>query len=177
MNEPLIAFGSFEKFKVISSNINVHRELTPYILEAQIVDLRKLLGQEFYYDLIKNKNQEQYIKLIYGTEYTLEGSVNPLLFYGIEAYLCYKTYARYVTGSNIKSTPSGMVKKVDPNSEPASKTELQLLSDQANSMAIVYEEDILRYLGHHKTSYPLWQTNYCGSNNKGGSRSRITAVG
>src|SRR5690606_33172901 len=101
--------------------------------------------------------------------------------------------AKYVINANVKSTATGFKIKNDNDSENPSFKELQMKSDQANSMAMVYECDIKTYLFHNRVLYPVIDqainvsgcANACGSiwkdslfyNNKGGSRSRITAVG
>jgi hypothetical protein len=48
----LITLANIQDVKSISLNVNETKQLSPYILEAQNFDLRELIGDAFYLDLI-----------------------------------------------------------------------------------------------------------------------------
>ena len=50
----LITLANIQDVKSISLNVNETKQLSPYILEAQNFDLRELLGDAFYLDLISD---------------------------------------------------------------------------------------------------------------------------
>ena len=106
----LITLANIQAVKSISLNINESKQLNPYILEAQNFDLRELLGDTFYLDLIADfialPSLTKYSLLFNGGEYTYQNEK----YYvdGIKQFLVYSTYARYVVNSGVISTATGI---------------------------------------------------------------------
>ncbi len=70
----LITLANIQDVKSISLNVNETKQLSPYILEAQNFDLRELLGDAFYLDLIADfsalPSLDKYDLLFNGGQYT-----------------------------------------------------------------------------------------------------------
>lgn len=154
----LITLADFTPYVDITSNIDVVRNLEPYILQAQQMDLRPLIGEEFYHDLITNPTAEKYIELINGVIYTPTNSTLAVKYEGLKAMLVYWTYARYLTKANIKSTMSGFVRKETQYSEPLRPDELARLASDARSMAMSYEYGLDLFLRFKTGVYPAYKS-------------------
>lgn len=172
----LITLANIQAVKSISLNINESKQLNPYILEAQNFDLRELLGDTFYLDLIADfialPSLTKYSLLFNGGEYTYQNEKYYLD--GIKQFLVYSTYARYVVNSGVISTATGMVAKTNQYSEKVDEKTIMRLSTQARSGATFCEENIIKYLERNKSSYPLFK---CENNAKFTNGIKIRNIG
>jgi hypothetical protein len=154
----LITLSDIKNYKPISSNINTANKLDVYISEAQHMDLRPLLGDPFYYDLLKDfegsPSLNKYQDLYNGCEYQIGNYT--FKHEGLKPILAYLTYSRFIISSNDEPTPFGQVQKTNPYSQPVPDKTLQSKSDQAKSGAFSYWEQTLKYLNHNYKKYPLW---------------------
>ncbi len=90
------------------------KEFERFIREAQEFDLKDLLCEDFYYDLLKKSTEDPYLNILPGKEYEHDGKT----YYheGLEAVLAYFSYARFILKGNVVSTSHGfVVKKQDAN--------------------------------------------------------------
>jgi hypothetical protein len=167
----LISISDFTGYPAISANVNVVKKLDPYITEAQRFDLLPILGQEFYWDLIRDfeasPSLADYDELFNGSEYT----VNNITYKheGLKPALIYFTYARYRMNANEEETATGLVTKNNPYSEPASEKAITRRVDQARSAAFAYMEPVIKFLNDKYLDYPLW-TKECKTGNKRSTR-------
>lgn len=170
----LITIADFSGLPAISGNTNVLKKLTPYIKEAQELDLLPILGQEFYWALIADfdgsPSLATYDDLFNGSSYTLSG--HTYKHQGIKLALCYYAYARYRMNANEEETATGIVTKNNPYSEPASEKTIARRVDQARSAAFAYMEPVIKFLNDNSDDYPLWNCEK-GTNKRG---KRITGV-
>jgi len=60
------------KHREISKNVRTTK-INPFIEDSQFLDLKPLLGDAFYVDLIKNQTEVKYIELLDGKEYDYDG--------------------------------------------------------------------------------------------------------
>jgi hypothetical protein len=155
----LINISDIVAFKPLSLNINVAKFLDPYIIEAQEFDLKPVLGDPLYLDLLNNIGD--YVNLFEPFEYVWQGY--NYKHEGIKASLIYFTYARYLANANQHSTSSGMVTKLNEFSTPIDDRTTSRLIKQAQSGAIAYQEQYLTYLCRFSTEYPLYNVG-CRSN-------------
>ena len=155
----LITLANIQAVKSISLNINESKQLTPYILEAQNFDLRELIGDAFFLDLVTdflaNPSLSIYSLLFNGGTYTYGGETYHLD--GLKLYLIYSTYARYLSNSNVISTASGLVHKTNQYSESVTEKTISRLVSQARSSAVFCENNIKDYLSRFKSNYPLYK--------------------
>lgn len=156
---PVITVTDIKKYKGITSNLNVEKDLIPHIIEAQEFDIVPMLGQSFWLDIyddyFSSPSLQKYSDLFNGCRYTVNGETfeNP----GLEAVIVYHAYARYVAKGNSISTPFGMVQKQNQYSEPLSEKAIQRISEQSRSGAMVYQNRVLRYLNEKSSDYPLFK--------------------
>src|SRR4051812_15981545 len=112
VNTVLITKNDFKDIRKISQNISLEK-LNPYILEAQEFDLKPILGQELYYDLVADYDSspslEKYFDLYHGSTYTCGNST--YTHNGLVPAICYFAYSRYVLDAGITDTPSGLKQK------------------------------------------------------------------
>jgi hypothetical protein len=126
-------------------------EFDRFIREAQEFDLKPLLGDEFYFDLLKNQLIDPYDKIIAGTEYT--HNENTYYHEGLNAVLSYFTYARFILKSNAVSTSHGIVTKKTPNSEPISQSEKKDLYYSHRQDANTLFESVVKYMNRNNINY------------------------
>ena len=150
----LITLADFAPYAELSSNIE-QKAIDPYILQAQISDLKPVLGDIFYQDLVVNFANANYQELLNGKLYTVPNANYQAKFEGIKPMLCYWSYARYVKRASFKPTMSGMVAKTTQFSEPLSESTLLRLANESMSMAGVYQQGLEMFLYYNRASYPV----------------------
>lgn len=171
----LITLAQLQQYKGITSNIDTAKALTPYIIEAQELDLRPFLSDEFYLDLLDDFEASPsltvYSDLYNGVNYTYNSRTyrND----GLVTLLVHYTYARYLNYANVHNTRYGFVQKTNEFSENISEATRARMIAQAKSQAVVYQERVKDYLDRNRTLYPLWKT---GINRRQGGI-KLIAVG
>ena len=155
-NELLITEEDFKKYRPLPAQGFRFDELFPFILEAQRGWLRKtVLGEELYYAMEQNRTTSPYPDLINGVAYTYED--NTVYYYGLVPALVYYSWALFMRGNNMKITRSGNKTKSKSNSEDAS-AELQAAEyNKAMNNALMYANEVRRYLQKNNTTYPLYE--------------------
>lgn len=152
----LITISDIQALKPISSNVDTTKKLNTFILEAQQFDLKELMGNAFYLDFINDFSSSPslpvYSSLWNGSEFTCGSKT--YRHEGLKSVLIYLSYARYVLNSNTDATATGTVHKKEEYSEHVSDKTVQRLYDQAYSGALVYWEDVKRYLDSQE--FELW---------------------
>lgn len=127
-------------------------------MSAQQVDLRNLLGNALYTDLIRDFQESPSLPL-YGDLWNGSNWICGDKTYshlGLKTMLCLFAYARYVVNSNLDSTYSGTQLKENQYSTNAEDKALIRLHDNTRSEALAYWADIERYLCDNSEDYPLW---------------------
>ena len=125
------------------------------IEEAQIKDIKTVLGDALYWDFVNNITLPKYALLLNGGTY-LNCENNTVSFEGIKKALAYYAYARIIE-SNIAVTRYGAVQKKVDLSEPIPTTTIARASAQNISMAVVYMNEVASFLDKMKEDYPLWK--------------------
>jgi hypothetical protein len=171
----LISLTDIQEYKPISSNIDATKKLNPFIKEAQQFDLRPILGDEFYLDLVADieasPSLTKYADLWNGNTFTVGSDTYENA--GLKVVLVYYAYARYLNRANTNQTAFSVVQKNNPNSESISEAALARLVGQATSGAKDYEARIKFYLDNNASLYPLYT---CQNDNRRTGGIRITAV-
>jgi hypothetical protein len=165
-----------ETILITQDDIKVYRptaeldqeRIVPYIREAQILDLKPVLNDVFYYDFVKRFNDSEdakyavYQSLLNGKEYTYSGDT--YFFDGLKPMLCYYALARFVSGNPINITRAGIVVKTNQQSQPADASVIRAAVNELRSSAMFYQNDVVKFLERNPTDYPLWQTEGADSN-------------
>jgi len=128
-----------------------------FIDEAQLLDLKPLVGESLYQEIILNP--ANYQDLLNNVTYNYNGS--EVTSCGLKRVLIHFAFARYVMNGNLIDTPFGMVEKQfqdGKNIERTSKKELYKYNQQ---IAFQYWNEVERYLNRNQDLYPKWKNGPC----------------
>ena len=168
----LINITDFTDRNYLTQNLSAS-DIDPVILEAQDFDVKVVLGDALFFDLMANQTAAKYIDLLNGIVYTPTGETNPIRFAGLKEVLKYYVYARLLVTDGTKSTNSGFVQKTLENSERISGARLTQMIAQKRSGAKVYEDEMVAFLNNYPAIYPLYE---CGVRKNQGFGFRMKAI-
>ena len=156
----LISIQNIADFRPLSKDIPQDR-ITPYIMEAQRFDLKKLLGDALYVDFLAkfdasgDPQYNNYQALLNGGSYTY-GTLtleNP----GLIGYLAYSTLVRFYNNNQINATKYGLVSKNNGDqSQPLDFKAIAVAVAELRSNALAFQADIVKYLSANGTLFPLF---------------------
>ena len=115
-----------------------------FIREAQMFDLKKLVCEELYQDIVSDAPANDYTLLLEGGSYTFEGKKYE--FAGLKAVLAYFAYARYIFVGHQVDTPMGIKVKENQDGETISQTERRDVRTMYKQQADMLWQDCKRYL-------------------------------
>jgi hypothetical protein len=147
------------------------------IKEAERFDLKDLLGEELFWDLINNTTQQKYIDLLDGKSYTNKEG-NTVQFEGVKIVISYFASARLLKlNNNLEVTRYGTMVKLAKNLSqvPDPKMTSKTIAD-LQSIANEYFKEIEKFLDLNKEIYPLWKVSCSGGENKKKTFNPITKV-
>ena len=152
--------SEFLEDKMISTSREDER-LISCIREAQQFDLKPLIGDEMFYDLLKNHDPDavvktKYEKLIAGESY-INGHGYEVAFFGLRMALKYWAYARYINKQQVNVTSQSVVTKTNPFSQPTESKAIAIEVQDSRSGAISYWSDAVKYLDNKSSDFPLWK--------------------
>jgi hypothetical protein len=151
----LITFNDFEPYRELTGNLDVTERLTPYINQAQIFDIKELMGNQFYTDLVNNYADANYQALLNGGEYTYNNLTYS--FTGLKAVIVMFAYARFLANQNINVTRFGVVFKNNSDvSDRVDTKTLQAAISNAKEQGKAYWNECTEFLCNKSTDYPLW---------------------
>lgn len=171
----LINADDIRAYKPLSLNVDETDRIDQYIREAQVMDLKPLLGRQLYYDFIENVADAKYQDLLNGLEYDDEDGVT-VQFEGIKPILVYYSFARILQYYGSNPTRFGLVKKLAENSEPLSMKEIQAMISQAKGGAVAYHDELFRFLDENNETYEFWKGR-AGAERKRRKMVKINSVG
>lgn len=170
----LIDKTTIKKYRQISNSLR-DEKINPHIEDAELLDLRPLLGEEFYYELVEKVEDEDDLyttKLLSPYTYTYDGK--KYRHFGIERVLSLFAYARYKVDPTT-DTPFGTVEKRFNDGIAAPSTTLRDIYKRNQQEAAQYFNDIQLYLNRNNNLYPTWRSGCSSSRISGGFRiSKIT---
>lgn len=137
------------------------KEFNTYISEAQTLDLKPKVCEEFYYDLLAKKEEENWKKLLDGGSYLFNSRTYH--FRGLADVLSYLTYARFILKSNNVSTSHGFVQKKTPHSEPLTLQEKRNFYYKYQEDAFTIFEDTKLYIKRSGLYPSFFDCHGCGS--------------
>ena len=134
--------------------------LQPHILASQLVDIKAVLGNALYTDMVANRYDDKYKLLLEGGTYTNQNN-NVVTFQGLKASISCYTYARYMLSKNAVDTPFGMVAKTNEYSEKADASIIQSIASAKRSEATAYMNECIEFIKQNLTTYTTYQTECC----------------
>lgn len=179
----LISKSDFAGRVDISANLDASKKLNQHILHAQDFDLRELMGDKLYWDMINNYNistadpkvfTAPYLDLFNGVVYTNDGI--PVGYEGLKPVIVYFAAARLIKGLDTHITPNAIMAKRNDFSDPVELKTKVFEATQYENAAISYWNMSKKYLDVNHSLFTYW--NYdCGCVNESNFRPRMTAVG
>lgn len=142
--------------QVTESNFNTGT-LNQHISDAQFIDIQKLLGVDFYNDLIRNSTDAKYQTLLNGGEYTYQS--NTYTNVGLKSVIVFYAYSRYILAGSQTDTPFGYVQKTNQNSQEVPQAQKRDISKQNQQTAYNYWENVQAFLNRNESNYSLWENN------------------
>lgn len=138
---------------ISSSNFNTSA-LNQHISDAQFIDIQKLLGLDFYNELIRNPTSTANAELLIGGDYTYNGTTYTNV--GLKSVITFYAYSRYVLFGSQTDTPFGLVQKQGQNSTEIDSGQKKTVSKMNQQTAFVYWENVKLFLDRNKEDYSLW---------------------
>ena len=161
----LIEADDIRKFRNVASGVNEEKEIHSFILEAQELDIKPVLGNALYTNLLSNRTSTIYKALLDGGEYTYEAKVYS--FMGLKTVIAYFTHSRYILNRNVQDTPFGaMVKGENEYGKATADKEIQRISIQSANSGQSFLDDVMVFLERNKTTYPLYESGDCSETNE-----------
>lgn len=152
----LTSATDFAAYRELSVNIDDAARINPYIAQAQQFDVKPLLGELLFKDLIDNPTTTENELLLSGGSYTYQSANYD--FAGLKAVIIFFAYARFLENQNINITRFGIVFKNNADvSERVDEKTLQRLVQQSRNQAQAYWDECGKYLQRNAGLYPLWQ--------------------
>jgi hypothetical protein len=133
-------------------------KLKKFVLEAQEVELKQAMCREFYFDVLKKRAEADYVKLLDGDTYTVDGI--EFNFLGLNACLAHFAYARYVLEGHVIDTAFNLSQKTSDYTEPIGSNERKQLAISHQNSAHRYYEEVKHYLDYITENYPTKFTAY-----------------
>lgn len=158
MKKLIITVDNIKEFRPLPNQLAPARIL-PYIMEAQQIDLKQLLGDALFLDFMTNYDNvsatyDKYRDLLNGKTYSYGGQ--SIEHPGLVGFLAYSTLVRFTLNNQVNSTSFGVVQKEWEGSTPVSGDVLRQTVAELRSNALALKADIEKYLSANSTAYPLW---------------------
>jgi len=129
--------------------------LNMHIIDAQSSDIQKLLGSDFFHDLIRNSADANYQTLLKGGVYVFNGTTYTNV--GLNKVIEHYAYSRYKRFGSNKDTPWGSVIKTAENTEQTSLADKKATYTENRSLAFNYWENVRNFLDRNFSDYPLYE--------------------
>ena len=148
----LIQFSDISAVKDVSYHLE--DRATQYINEAEFIDLKPLLGERFYYDVVSNASESGYNILVNGGNYDFDGI--SITCPGLKKVLIEYAYARIVFFGNDHSTPFGLVEKVYQDGKNVERGRLKEIYKATQQIAYQYWLEVKLYLERNVSDFPKY---------------------
>ncbi len=141
--------------QITESNYN-NGTLEQHIEDAQKVDVQKLMGRDFFNDMIRNYTDAKYTTLINGGDYSYQGITYSN--YGLKSVIVLYAYARYIVYGSQTDTPFGYVEKTNQDGSSARvDLDRKKTMGKSNEEAAFQDwENVKDFLDRNASDYPLW---------------------
>jgi hypothetical protein len=139
--QKLITRSDIAKYRQISKTPNDDK-LNEMILDAQMLDVQTLLGENLYNKIMASPSG--YSDLMEGGIYQYNGM--DYTNYGLKMVICYFTYARYMMFGSAIDTPYSVVEKLNDNSRPVDTSAKKSIYSLNRDAAFQIWENVKNYL-------------------------------
>lgn len=151
----LVSSADFATYNrdISQSNLN-SGILNQHIQDAQFIDVKELMGSDFYFDMIRNSVNSNYVSLLEGGDYTYNGKTYTNV--GLKSVIVYYAYARYLLMGGNVDTPFSFVNKDSDNSTRVPYNEKKAMYKINKQTAFSHWENVQRFIQRNITDYPLY---------------------
>ncbi len=168
----LIEESDFDTYRKVTPALSSKYDdrVKPYVLESQLADLRELIGDDFYDELID--------VAVSGSDHATgitKDNYDLLLPY-IKPIIVYYTWVRLLENNQVTITVNSAVRKTNEYSNPTSNTQLTSRITNAQSMAVMYSRDLVKYMKTNRSGFATYFNNVSDSHT-GRTSIRISAIG
>jgi len=151
----LWTYENQQTIKPIAANFP-EPEFEQIMEEVQVEDLQKLLGFDFYQDIIQNPTDTWNAALLDGGDY--EYNSVTYTYVGLKYVLAYFAYARYVRVSSKKDTASGFVSKQFEDSRQIANGDKANLHKDFQKIAHKYWEECEKFISANSSNFPYYHS-------------------
>lgn len=170
MKRLLINRTDISEWKQVSQTVH-DKVLNQFIFDAQFQDIQRLLGVEFFNDLMRNYDSAIYQSLLNESDYTYNSVTYSMV--GLKSVIVHYAYARYVLLGHNTDTPFGMVVKGTDNSTQTTEGNKKTIHKINQEMGFNLWENVLDYINRNISDYPLFRNSDCGIRTGGFRISKI----
>ena len=165
---------TLEEFRQLSKPVAMTigaREVSPYIAEAQELDVPPYLGEALVLDVaefvVDPTGKPDYSTLLSGGVYVSRDGCTPgrVEFAGLKRALAYYVYSRLVKNTSYALTRYGEVNKTDQYAVQAERSERSTMERDARTTADHHMDGCVRYLRANAGEFPLFSTRQKERNN------------
>ena len=154
----IITIDDIRAVRPITANTN-QDHVDPYIVEAQEQELKRLLGQSFYNAFVKDiatgSPSTENELLFDGGEY--QNGNETWNFRGVNEYLSFAAFSRYVIRNNQQVTRFGVVTKNVEESTAVSTAMANQERSDARAVQMSVQREIVEFLEANPQDYPLYR--------------------
>lgn len=154
----LITLSDIAAKHEVSSHAGI--KATNAIENAERLDLKPLLGEKLFLDMVANSGTAPYPDLLNGGAYTYDGfEYNHV---GIKSVLCEFAYARLVFFGSESASPHGLIDKMNRDAQHISRDRKKELYTASRGVALELWEEVRRYLVRNASLFEYWDV--CDTN-------------
>lgn len=155
MDKLLINIEDVRKYRDIDPKYDQDK-FNGFLRDIQRRNLRDLLGPALYRDFMENSTSTKYANLLNGTNYEYDGDT--IDYYGLIPVLVYWILAKMTREGGLYNANYGPVEFVDNPQQNFQTAKMKESTAQDYMIsASEYENEVIRFLDEHNTTYTLWE--------------------
>lgn len=156
MERLLITINDIRKYHDLDPNYDEER-FNGFLRVIQQRNLKSLLGDALYLDLMTNHTQVIYTNLINGEQYTYGNET--IEYFGLKPVLCHWWLGDVTRKGEAFLTNYGSVEFVNNFQQQFQGARLkEAIASEFMRTASDYANDVIQYLDEKSSSYPLWDS-------------------
>lgn len=151
----LIDKTEIAKHREVSRSVRDDK-INPHIEDAQLLDLKPLLGDSLYDHVINNLTDTNVLNVLNPHTYTYNG--NQYQHQGFKKVLSLFSYTRYIIHGSFTDTGFGMVQKSNQDSSPVPEAQKRNIYTKDRQAAIAYFNEISLFMNRFPSLYATWKS-------------------
>ena len=148
----IITLSQIKQYKDVSAHLG--KKADSAIENAEILDIKPLLGERMYLDMVRNIGDANYKELLNGGEYEYDDFT--YTFIGLKRVLIEFAYSRILFFGSESASPVGMVEKLSQDSRHISRDRKKELYTAARQTAAELWKEVHLFLCRKSKDYEYW---------------------